>query len=87
MLESAAYYESRQEDLGKRFLASVQDALRKIQINPLLYQIVEFDVRRCKIKTFPFDILFRIFSNELVVIAVMHLHRDPDYWKARLDSE
>jgi len=44
-------------------------------------------VRRCKTKAFPFDVLFRMFSSELVVIAVMHLHRDPDYWKARRDPK
>jgi hypothetical protein len=38
MMSAAKYYESQQKDLGKRFLASVQDALNRIQVNPLLYQ-------------------------------------------------
>ena len=84
MVEAAAYYETQQENLGKRFLASVQDALNRIQINPLLYQVVELDVRRCVTKTFPFGILFRARPEQIVVVAVMHLHRDPEYWKARV---
>jgi len=83
MVEAAAYYEAQQENLGKRFLSSVQDALNRIHINPLLYPIVELDVRRCLTKTFPYGVLFRAPPDQIVVMAVMHLHREPDYWKDR----
>jgi plasmid stabilization system protein ParE len=87
MIEAASYYEVQQENLGKRFLTSVQDALNRIQINPLLYQVVELDVRCCVTKTFPFSVLFRALPEQVVVVAVAHLHRDPNYWKDRLRKE
>ncbi len=87
MIEAAAYYESQQQDLGRRFLASVQDSINRVQVNPLLYPEVEQDVRRCLTKTFPYGVLFRIASDELVVIAVMHLRRDPGYWKERPQTD
>jgi toxin ParE1/3/4 len=59
MTEAAAYYEMQRADLGKRFLTSVQDAVNRIQINPLLFSVVECDVRRCKVRTFLFDVLFQ----------------------------
>ena len=37
MIEAAAYYETQQPDLGRRFLASVQDAVNRIVLNPRLY--------------------------------------------------
>jgi hypothetical protein len=40
MIEAAAYYEGRQDGLGKRFLAAVQDAVNNIVINPRLYPVV-----------------------------------------------
>ena len=83
MIEAAAYYETHQRDLGRRFLTSVQDALNRIQVNPLLYSVVEGDVRRCLTRTFPYGVLFQVRPDKCVVIAVMHLHRDPDYWKKR----
>ena len=83
MVEASVYYESQQLDLGKRFLSSVQDGINKIQINPRLYPIVESDVRRCLTRTFPFGILFRLISDQIVIMAIMHLHRDPNYWKER----
>ena len=86
MIEAAAYYEAQQKDLGRRFLASIQDALNRIQVNPLLYREIEGDVRRCLTKTFPYGVLFRIRPDEYVAVAVMHLHRDPGYWKDRTRS-
>jgi hypothetical protein len=86
MIQAAAWYEAHQENLGGRFLASVRDALNRIQINPLLYETACLDVRRCATKTFPFGVLFQILAEEIVVVAVMHLHREPDYWKGRLDA-
>jgi toxin ParE1/3/4 len=83
MNEAAAYYEGQQPQLGRRFLVCVQDAANRIRANPQLYPIVEGDVRRCLTRSFPFGVLFRIRPEEYVVIAVMHLHRDPAYWGER----
>ena len=83
MIDAAAWYEMQQPDLGKRFLSCVQDSVNRIEINPLLFPLVEADVRRCLTKTFPFGVLFRIRPDTIAVMAVMHLHCDPDYWKNR----
>ncbi|OGV70547.1 MAG: hypothetical protein A3K19_24810 [Lentisphaerae bacterium RIFOXYB12_FULL_65_16] len=83
MLDAAAYYEAQQPNLGRRFLASVQDAANRILLNPRLFPVVELDVRRCLTKTFPFGVLFRERPDMILIMAVMHLHRDPDYWKSR----
>ena len=84
MMSAAKFYETQQKDLGKRFLASVQDALNRIQVNPVLYQEIEDGVRRCLTMTFPFGVVFQIMPDKYVIIAVMHLHRDPGYWKNRV---
>jgi toxin ParE1/3/4 len=83
MIKAAAYYETQQADLGKRFLAALQDAINSILINPRLYPVVDLDVRRCLTKVFPFGVLFRVEPDEIVLVAVMHLARHPDYWKHR----
>jgi len=83
MVAAAAYYESQQENLGKKFLASVQDAINSIVINPRLYPVVDLDVRRCLTKVFPFGVLFRVLDDCIIIVAVMHLARHPGYWKDR----
>jgi hypothetical protein len=50
MLAAVAYYETQQEGLGGRFLATTQDAVNRISINASLYRPVQGDVRRCLVK-------------------------------------
>ena len=83
LIAAASYYEAQQPDLGRRFLATVQDAVNRMMVNPRLYPIVELDVRRCLTKTFPFGVLFRVRPGAIMIIAIMHLRRDPDCWKTR----
>lgn len=83
VVAAANYYEGQQEDLGKRFLANVEDGLARIRINPHMYPLIEGDVRRCLTRTFPFGILFRDKGDHVEIIAFMHLKRKPGYWKER----
>lgn len=80
MRKAAAYYETRQKDLGRRFLASVQDAVYRITLNPHQCPTVELDVRRCLTRPSP-SVSCSGKLPDVIVMAVTHLHRDPDYWK------
>lgn len=84
MIKAAVWYKTKQADLGNRFLTSVQDAINRIKLNPGVYPFVDTDIRRCLVRTFPFGILFRDKSSHIEVMAIMHLHRDPNYWKSRV---
>ncbi len=84
LVAAASWYEEEQTDLGKRFLSSVEDGISRIRINQKLFPLVGGDVRRCLLHTFPFGILFRTRNNQIEVIAVMHLKRNPGYWQERL---
>ena len=84
LIAAATWYDGEQEDLGKRFLSTLEDGLSRIKINPLLFPVVDSDVRRCLLRTFPFGILFRFRNGRIEVVAVMHLKRTPGYWQERL---
>jgi toxin ParE1/3/4 len=83
MIHAVGYYEAQQQKLGRRFLAAVQDSINRIVINPEAYSPVYPGIRRCIVKSFPFGIIFRQEKEKIIIVAVMHLHRDPDYWKER----
>ena len=84
MIHSALYYESQTNGLGADFLTSVDFAVQSIQDNPELWPVIRNHVRRRLLKRFPFGILYRISQDDITVIAVMNLHRDPDYWFSRI---
>lgn len=84
MLEAAAYYESRSEGLGVDFLRKVRNAISDIEKHPDRWPVVDFGVRRRLVHRFPYAVLYKIDRDEIVVVAVMHLSRRPDYWIGRI---
>jgi plasmid stabilization system protein ParE len=87
LIESAKYYETQQTGLGKRFLAAVRDSINRIERHPLLYHIVEGEMRQCKVRRFPYGIIFRLGPGQIEIVAVMHFHRKPEYWQSRLGAK
>ena len=83
MVRAAQYYNSKVPDLGVEFLHEVKKAVKRLETDPDAAQKVRGDVRRRLIRRFPFGILYRVDPDEIVILAVMHLSRRPDYWRAR----
>lgn len=84
MLEAAQYYELHAPGLSGDFLDSIESAIQDIGENPERWPIVYSGVRRRLIRRFPFGLLYRSEPKEVIVLAVMHLHRRPSYWVDRL---
>ena len=43
-------------------------------------------IRRRLVRRFPYAILYTIEADHILIIAVMHGHREPGYWKDRLEN-
>lgn len=81
--ESIEYYENCELGLGRDFSIEVYFAIQTILEHPNAWPVLEDDVRRFLTNRFPFGILYSIEANEIYILAIMNLHRDPDYWKHR----
>ena len=84
MTEAAAYYEARADGLGKTFLDRVQSAVQALVENPAACPFIRGPVRRKLVARFPYGVLYRDDPDEIVILAVMHLRRQPDYWVDRM---
>ena len=82
--DSAQYYASRQENLGHRFISAVEVVLDRIQQNPHVGRVIEEDIRRSLTHVFPYAVLYSLERDYLLIIAVMHCHREPGYWRHRV---
>jgi toxin ParE1/3/4 len=82
--EAIEYYESCRKNLGADFAFEVYSTINKIIVFPEAWMLVDTDIRRCIINRFPFGIIYSIEKDEIFILAVMHLHRKPDYWKNRV---
>jgi len=83
MLAAARYYERQAENLGFKFLDDLDKTVEDIVDFPETWLVLEDDYRRHEFTHFPFAVIYRIVSFEIRITAVMHMHRDPDYWKKR----
>ncbi|MCI0361983.1 MAG: type II toxin-antitoxin system RelE/ParE family toxin [Planctomycetaceae bacterium] len=78
------YYDGQRPGLGEEFRTEVDAALDRIEFWPNAWSRASNEARVCKTKRFPFGVVYCSDEDEIVVIAVMHLHRRPGYWKKRM---
>ncbi len=83
-LEAIHRYDEVSIELGNRFVAEVETGIARVLQNQLWFKQVARRVRRCLLQTFPYGLLFEEEENRVFIVAVMHLHRHPDYWKKRM---
>lgn len=85
--KAALYYSEKSYSLGLAFYSEVEYAIEKIIETPLLYRVIDEDVRRCLTKRFPYAILYSIEDHYILILAVMHCSRKSSYWKSRLGEK
>jgi toxin ParE1/3/4 len=83
MVQAARYYESKVPRLGSEFLSEVQRVVQGMESHPESAPKVKDIIRRRILTRFPYAILYQVDPDEIVVLAVMHLRRNPDYWHDR----
>ncbi|SRR6266545_209823 len=81
--EAFRWYEARSVGLGHEFLRAVRVGLREIERAPLQFPIAVDDIRKVRLRRFPYLIYFVVFPNHLSVIAVTHGRRHARRWQSR----
>ncbi len=81
--QTVLFYKKQKADLEKRFIEALEDAINRVCRNPLLYRKVDNQVRKCRLLHFPYALLFRQRLDQIEIIAVMHLRKEPGYWQSR----
>lgn len=85
--EAIRYYETKSPGIGLNLAAKVSEAFQRIQLNPQLYPFhKDTNVRKCLVQRFPYTVFYLEFDEHIVIIAVAHQKRRPDYWKFRQTS-
>ena len=77
------WYESQQAGLGAEFLEEVSSAFAAMNFESLRFPAIYRTIRRALIHRFPYGIFFVVSGDELAVVAVLHLARDPRRMRAR----
>jgi plasmid stabilization system protein ParE len=77
------WYENEQGGLGMQFLDEVRGTYGRIADSPLAYQDLRSGIPRALVRRFPYAVYFAVESDVVVVLAVLHVSRDPAVWQRR----
>lgn len=84
LFEAISYYEQCQKGLGKEFAKEVYATIQRIIQFPEAWSKMSENTRRCLVNRFPYGLIYSILENEIIILAVMQLNREPGYWKKRM---
>lgn len=85
-IEAVAYYEGCEIALGLDFSREVYASIQNALDYPTMWPEIDDDIRRCLVHRFPYGVLYSSEPDGIFILAIMHLRRDPDYWKHRLGT-
>lgn len=78
------WYEARQTGLGDSFVDAVDRAIACALDYPDACPIVYRGARRYLVERFPYSLYYRAERDAIVVVACLHVLRDPKHMRRRL---
>jgi len=82
--QSLLWYAERSKRAAEGFETEFVRAPEAISENPERYPLCDDRHRFCRLKRFPFHVLYRkVAQDQLLIVAVAHTSRRPGYWRQR----
>jgi toxin ParE1/3/4 len=81
--EAADFYDAEDPGLGGAFLDAAERAFEQIQAFPESSPISLVPVRAKVLSAFPFSVIYWVTDEVIIVLAVAHHRRRPEYWRGR----
>jgi toxin ParE1/3/4 len=87
--EAVSWYDEQREGLGAEFLDVLGRLLQRIEATPFQFPKIAGEneqrhLRHGVLRRFPYRVVFEVKDDHsLLVLAVAHTSRDPDYWRNR----
>jgi len=84
LFKAINYFEKCRSGLGLEFSKEVFSTIQRIIHFPSAWFKFSENTRRCLTTRFPYGVIYQIIEEEILIIAVMQLNREPDYWEKRI---
>jgi plasmid stabilization system protein ParE len=82
--DATAYFDEQREGLGERFKVDLQRTIDFILEHPHSGKRLSDRVRKFRLSTFRYDVIYILDVAEIVIVAVAHHRKRPGYWHNRL---
>jgi plasmid stabilization system protein ParE len=87
LTDAISYYNVQSEGLGYEFAAELKRTLERIVQYPDAWLKLSKRTCRCRTNRFPYAVIYQVRKETLLIVAVMHLSREPETWKSRLRAK
>ena len=77
------WYAERNENAALEFESEFDRSIREIAAHPNRFPKCDDRHRFFLMRKYPFQIIYRIHDGRLVLIAIAHTSREPNYWANR----
>ena len=78
-------YHNERPELGQQLSLEIDRLVSEIREHPLLFRQFDPPARRHFSRRFPFGVIYLVLPDSLWIVAVMHMSREPGYWKRRIE--
>jgi len=76
LVDGRDWYQRQRPGLEEEFLASVVNALARLEEAPEQFPVYYRDFRRVMTERFPYKVFFRIENDSVIVLRILHAARD-----------
>jgi plasmid stabilization system protein ParE len=83
--EAITWYAEQAPGLGDAFLIEALKTIQLIENFPQAWHPLTPQIRRCRLRRFPYSVVYTQDGTNLLVLAIAHQHRKPGYWRNRLN--
>jgi plasmid stabilization system protein ParE len=80
---AARFYEEERARLGEEFLGEAGHAFALLEQNPEIGAPLSRGARKLLLRRFPYLVIYHTESERVLVLAVGHQRRHPDFWLRR----
>lgn len=81
--DAVFYYNQELSGLGAEFLDEILKTLERVANFPHAWHPYSNRTRRCQAKRFPYAVVYQMRDEKILIVAIAHLHREPEYWSKR----
>jgi len=83
-LKEVVYYNEQEAGLGAEFAQEIEEATARALAFPEAGSPATRNTKRVFVKRFPFSVVYRPDREGILVFAIAHHSRHPEYWMSRV---
>ena len=82
--DAATYYDKQRPGAAEGFFLAVDAGVELLAEHPYAGRATRFGARRLTLRKYPYDLVYRLHDEGVLVTAVAHHRRKPWYWADRM---